>query len=173
MKKIVCAIVLAAIIVTGTAFADPRPSGTGIGIVGGFRGNWDGESNITPALALKLPSLDPYLGIDLEIRERYFGFNLTADWNIIGGDLAPVLGWYIDLGGYLGISSHSNNDWSYFNLGARLPIGLTIKPIEILDIFLAIVPTLGLGLRVSGSGGDPLNFPQGGWGGNLGIRLWF
>ena len=171
MKKIVIVVVLAAILATGTAFADPRPNGLGIGITGGYRGGWGGDHYPGWALALKLPSFAPYLGIDLDIYNNNFSIGLTADWNFVGGDFAPILGWYIDLGGYFGLSAYDKN--SYLNLGARLPIGLTIKPIQILDIFIAIVPSLGLGFRVSGSSDDGyFHFPAGGWGGNLGIRVW-
>ena len=172
MKRIVIVLVLAAIIATGTVFAaDPRPNGLGIGAVWGYAGGWGGGGgNGGAALALKLPSLAPYLGVDLGFGDGWFSIGATADWNMAGGNLASVLGWYIDLGGYLGF--WASDDVSRVNLGFRLPVGLTIKPINILDIFVAFVPSLGLGLRVSGDHGDSLHFPAGGWGLNLGIRLW-
>jgi len=183
MKKILLVFVLVAIIVTGTAFAaDPRPKGLGIGASWGYDGGWSGGGGNNGAnLALKLPSLDPYLGVSLRLgggnNYSWFSVGATFDWNMVGGDLASILGWYIDLGGYVGFwasstSGNSANDWSRVNLGLRLPIGLTIKPIEILDIFVAFVPSIGLGLRVSGDAGDDFHFPDGGWGFNVGIRLW-
>ena len=83
----------------------------------------------------------------------------------MGGDIGSGLSWY----GRLGIAA---GFWGFndeFGLAAavRAPIGLSWKPIPLIEIFLQAVPQIGLTIMPEiGLWG---NF----WGGNLGLRFWF
>ncbi|MDR0321707.1 MAG: hypothetical protein LBI28_09405 [Treponema sp.] len=167
-KKILLAFVLAAILATGTAFAD-HPSGFGIGIQGGGSGNWNGGGfgGSNAALSLKLPSVPIFWAIRLDIWDNYFGLGVSGDTYFIDSKLVPQIGlnWYLGFG--IGVGCWGWNDTLGLGVSARLPIGLSWQPVPLLEIFLQIVPNLGVQIL------DKFRFPYGGWGGDLGIRLWF
>jgi len=164
MKKVLLVIALAAIIATGTAFAD-HPSGFGIGVQGGYSGAWGGAGFGGGALSLKLPGIPIFWAIRADIMDGSFGLGISGDYYFIDARIAGPLHWYLGAGFGLGFSISD----SFFGLGlsARLPIGLSIQPIPLLEIFLQAVPSLGVSVV------PEFHFPYGGWGGDLGIRLWF
>ena len=105
-----------------------------------------------------------FWAIDLELQDGYLGLALAGDYYLIDSQLIPTLHWYLGVGGFVGLGFSDNS--MDLRLGARLPIGLSWQPIPLLEIFLQVVPSLGVSVI-------PFYFPYGGWGGNLGIRLWF
>jgi len=165
MKKIFFVLILAAIIATGTAFAD-HPSGFGIGLQGGYNGSWlGGLGGGGGALTLKLPSLPIFWTVDFALYGSYSWLWLAGDYYLIDQKLVPSIGlnWYFGLGGYVNLGL---GDPFGLGVGVRAPIGLSWQPIRLLEIYLQAVPSIGLGILPGvGLGG--------GWGGNLGIRLWF
>ena len=166
MKKAVLCLALFAILAAGTVFAD-HPGGWGVGIQGGYNGYWSGGYFGSGALSLKIPKLPIFWAIRLDIEEGYFGLGVSGDYYLIDSKLVPAIGlnWYLGLGGGLGLSF--GNNWLGFGVAARLPIGLSWQPIPLLEIFLQAVPSLGVSIL------PEFHFPYGGWGGDLGIRLWF
>jgi len=166
MKKIVICLALFVILATGTVFAD-HPGGFGIGVQGGFSGAWGGSSMGGGALSLKLPSVPIYWAVRLDISSGYFGLGVSGDHYFIDDKLVPEinLGWYLGGGGSLGLSFTGNSVG--LGIGARLPIGLTWQPLPMLEVFLQVVPSLGVSIL------PEFHFPYGGWGGDIGIRLWF
>jgi len=166
MKKIFLVLVLAAIIAAGTAFAD-HPGGFGIGVQYGGSGHWGASgyySNV--ALSLKLPNLPVFWAVRLDINDGYFGLGVSGDYYFIDSSLfsAINLNWYLGIGGSLGLAF--GNNWMNLGLAARLPIGLSWQPIPLLEIFLQVVPSLGIDIVPS------FHFPSGGFGGDIGIRIW-
>ena len=159
MKKFLLVIALAAILATGTAFAD-HPSGFGIGVQGGYGGGIGG------ALTLKFPSMPIFWAVDAGAWANYLWLGLAGDYYFIDSAIAADIGlhWYLGVGGYvnLGVGDPLN-----VAVGARVPIGLSWQPIPLLEIYLQIVPSVGL--SVLPSVGLWPNF----WSGNLGLRLWF
>jgi len=167
MKKFVLCLALFAILAVGTVFAD-HPGGFGIGIQGGGGSHWGGGGfHPNAALSLKLPSLPIFWAARLDIYDGYFGLGVSGDYYLIDSKLVPAIGlnWYLGIGGSLGLSF--GNDWMGLGVAARLPIGLSWQPVRLLEIFLQIVPSLGVSIAPS------FHFPYGGWGGDIGIRLWF
>jgi len=165
MKKLVIVIALAAILATGTAFAD-HPSGFGIGVQGGYGGGWGGGWATSPgvALTLKFPGLPVFWAVDLDIWQSYLGLRVAGDYYFIDKELVSTLHWYLGVGGYVGLGF--GTDYFGLGLGARLPIGLSWQPIKLLEIYLQLVPSIGVEFLPNiGLGG--------GWGANLGVRLWF
>ena len=169
-KKVIIAIALAAILVTGTAFAaDVHPNGLGIGALWGGNAVWGGNGTIgnSVALSLKVPSVPIFWGISFHLGGA-LSLGVQGDSYILGSQLIPTLSWFLGIGGYVNLVLGNE---AYIGLGARLPIGLTWQPIDILEIFLNVAPSLGLGFWTAGNGG--IHFPDGGIGWELGIRLWF
>jgi len=165
MKKFVLVFVLAAVIATGAAFAD-HPSGFGIGVQGGGGGGWGGGFAPGFALTLKLPSVPIFWAIDLDLYQDYIGLKVAGDYYLIDNVLVSQVGlhWYLGVGGYVGLGI--GDDYLGLGVGARLPIGLSWQPVSLLEIYLQVVPSIGVNILPEiGLGG--------GWGGNLGLRLWF
>ena len=162
MKKTVIVIALLAILATGTVFAD-HPGGFGIGVQGGYHGGWRGGGAGGGALTLKLPTMPIFWSIGASLYESYFGLSVAGDYYLIDQNLAGPLHWYFGVGGYVDLGV--GDDYLGLGIGGRLPIGLSLQPVPLLEIFLQIVPSIGVGILPGvGLGG--------GWGGNLGLRLW-
>ena len=154
MKKMLMVLVLVAILTTGTVFADSFGIGvhTGVGGVGGGGG-------------VNLAFSDLYIYIDaLGIGNSMHIAGAVDFMSLFGAGLAPTLDFYIRFG--IGASLWGLNDTLGLAASARLPIGLSWRPISLLEIFFQIVPQIGL--QVLPDIGFASNF----WGGNLGIRLW-
>ena len=192
MKKALLVVVLAAILATGTVFAD-HPSGLGIGVVGrfGFAGFGGGGAG----LSLKIPSLPVYWGLNVGFGENHFAFGATGDYYMIDSPLAGPLHWFFGVGGFFDFFSYSESykysggslDYSFTRIyaGARVPIGISFQPIPLLEIFLDIAPSLGLEIysgydasytisgtkysfKEDGSMGFGYSIPA-----EIGLRLWF
>jgi hypothetical protein len=164
MKKIFFVVVLVAVLATGTAFAD-HPGGLGIGVQGGWSGGWGGGGWGAASLSLKVPSLPIFWAIRMDLWESGFGLGVSGDYYFIDSALPiPTLHWYLGFGVGVGLWGFSDT----FGLGAsaRLPIGLSWQPIKLVEIFLQVVPNLGVQIAPS------FHFPYGGWGGDIGIRIW-
>jgi len=169
MKKVVLVLVLFAILATGTVFADHPNGKWGVGIQGGTSGDWDGGGHLHNggALSLKIPSVPIFWAVRLDIFNDYFSLGISGDKYLIDKLLVKEigLGWYLGLG--VGVGIGIGDDDLALGVSGRLPIGLSIQPIDLLEIFLQIVPQLGVSIMPS------FHFPYGGWGGDIGIRLWF
>jgi hypothetical protein len=167
MKKGLLVLVFAAIIATGTAFAD-HPKGFGIGVQGGGGSTW-GAGGFHPhaALSLKLPSVPIFWAINLSFGEGFFNLGVSGDHYFIDSKLVPQIGlnWYLGGGGSLGLSF--GNNWMGLGVAARLPIGLSWQPLPFLEFYLQVVPSLGVSILPS------FYFPSGGFGGDIGVRVWF
>jgi hypothetical protein len=190
MKKIT-ALIFTVVLAVGSAFAD-HPSGWGIGIQGGWTGGWKGSSGYGGgALSLKIPSIPVFWGISGGIASDVFRISVTGDYYIIDKILIPEakLGWYLGIGGYVGFYNYSstwyNTKYNAASLGfgARLPIGVSWQPIDFLELYLDVAPSLGVAIDFEGTykdgGGNKhtwreggVYFPDGGWGLDIGIRFW-
>jgi len=167
MKRFMLAFVLFAVISAGFVFAD-HPKGLGIGIQGGTSGNWESGAGFHngAALSLKLPSVPIFWAVRLDIWKDYFYLGISGDKYLIDNVLVKDIGlnWYLGLGLGVGIGLP---DPLALGVSARLPVGLSWQPIPLLEIFLQLVPHLGVAVL------PEFHFPYGGWGGDIGIRLWF
>ena len=185
MKKLVIVLALAAIIATGTAFAD-HPSGLGIGVVGNYS-TW-GFGGQGGGVSLKIPSIPIYWAVNLDLGLGYFGIGVTGDYYLIDKNLSGPLNWFLGVGGYFSFLSYSSSyflvDYSYtwMYAGVRVPIGISFQPMPLLEIFADIAPSIGVGIYSGYEvkyGGTSLYKEDGsvglGWGApiEIGIRLWF
>jgi hypothetical protein len=189
MKKFASVVLLGAILCTAGAFAE-HPGGWGIGVLGRFGGAWTGGSSLGgAAISLKVPSVPVFWGIDFGFPINGFTLGVTGDYYLVDQYLIKNagLGWFLGLGGFFGFGTYSydgrdasNNQKTYnqtsVNLGLRLPIGLSWRPINLLELFIDFAPSLGVNFW-SGNYYDRYNDNKiglaGGWQGDIGIRLWF
>ena len=155
MKKLLFVFALVAILATGTVFAGDF----GIGVHGGYGG-------VGSSGGLNLGVAGLFIYIDaLGLGANHMVVSGAVDFiSLFGATLVPTLDFYIRAG--VGVALWGRNDALGFAAAARLPIGLSWKPIPLLEIFLQVVPQIGFQVlpEVDLWG----NF----WGGNLGIRIW-
>ncbi len=154
-KKIIAIAVILLVITAASSFA--------IGIGGAFGFDPIGSSPYSGALSLKYSDW-PLLGISASGNSDQFNLGLTADWWLYHEHLAGILNLYAGLGGYgvLGLGNSTN-----FQIGARIPVGLQIFPIDVLELFLEVAPAVGVTL------GDNFSFPNWGLQSAVGFRFWF
>jgi len=186
MKKILITILLALILATGSVFAD-HPKGFGIGITGNYGIGWGGAGT---ALALKFPGVPVFWTANLGFDSDFTRIGITGDNYLIDQKLASVLHWYLGLGGWFDYYSKKAS-WfgkeyyaASFGFGARLPIGLSLQPVPILEVFLEAAPSLGILIKTEAKYKDFLgfehvwqesgtDFPAWGVPVVLGLRFWF
>jgi hypothetical protein len=94
----------------------------------------------------------------------YFSFSISDDWWVVQQNITGGLDFYIGLGFYTGITVADDVD---FSLGARLPIGLSYRPVNFLELFLEAAPAMGVGFKPT------IYFPSWNFQAALGMRLWF
>jgi hypothetical protein len=197
MKKIILVFALATILATGTAFAD-HPSGFGIGVVGNWWWNMWGMGG--GGLSLKIPKVPIYWAINFggggTRYENHFGIGLTGDYYIIDKAFpVPMLHWFFGIGGYFNFYSHTNTyyfnnnrynntySWEHINFGVRAPIGLSFQPIPLLELWMDLAPSFGLGIDTESRYKDQNGYEHIGhdgyvgthWGFpfEIGLRFWF
>ncbi|MCL2232356.1 MAG: DUF3996 domain-containing protein [Treponema sp.] len=179
-KKLVLIVTLAALMTVGAAgnlFAESpvHPGGWGIGAiwgsdVGGERG-YRSTNNL--AFSLKIPDVPIFWALDLSVTSDWTRIGVQGDYYLAGGFfVSDILGWFLGIGFYGNFMF--GNDIGAVGFGARLPIGLTFQPIDILEVFLNIAPRLGGTFWTTGHH-DGFRFPddRGFFGFELGLRLWF
>jgi len=166
MKKLILSIALIAILATGTVFASPN--GFSIGVHGGTGGVGSGGG-----LNLTLPGVPVFWYFDAAgLGDNTMYISGAGDFLFLfDTEFVPTLSFYIrgGIGAAFWSFSHEVLD-NYVGLAAsfRLPIGLSWRPIELLEIFLQAVPQIGLQILPI----DNIRLWGNYWGGNLGIRLW-
>jgi len=201
VKKVVLGLALVAILAVG-AFAE-HPDGWGIGTGFQFGNSWtkwsnpsyyssltgDNDLGLGLTLYLKAPRLPVYWGISLPVFNWKFddpytrvGFGITGDYYIFDQTIVPAVGfgWFLGVGGYLRYWHLSVDDWygdwsvNLLDFGVRAPIGIYIQPLDFLDVFLDIAPSVGFYTWLGDTEGwDHKNGLGGGWQGDLGVRFWF
>jgi len=174
MKKVIMGIVLA-VVLGGTA-AYAQPSGFGIGVLWQQQiglGNY-GVGNSGPSLSLKLPGSPIFWAVNLGIGDNYFGLGIQGDHYLVYRNIAGPVYWYLGLGGWGTVHFWGTGDAGYMGLGlgARLPIGISIQPVNFLEIFVDAAPSLGVRIDFGSGDHSGVRFPVAGVPLGFGIRLW-
>ncbi len=110
--------------------------------------------------SIKLDETPFLFGIGGRISDGNVTLGLTADWWMVHKNLVNFLNYYIGPGLYFALSEE-------IELGGRLPIGINAYPLDPLELFLEIAPTIAL-LAPEG-----IEFPNLGLQGAIGFRFWF
>jgi hypothetical protein len=153
MKKKVLILAFVLIAVTAT-------SGFAIGIGGSFALPQLGLPGTSVMLSAKLDQIPFLMGLGFTIGQNQFELGFTADWWLFSENLVSFINLYAGPGLYLGVAQD-------LQLGGRIPVGLNIYPLDILELFLEIAPT------ISATFGDPITFPNFDFQGSFGFRFWF
>jgi hypothetical protein len=116
-------------------------------------------------LVFHLPRLPMMFGVGGSMGPGGLNLGIYADWWLAQGTLVGMLQYYIGLGI---TSAISLGNYTYFDLGVRLPLALRIFVIgPVLELFLELAPAW---IPITGGGLYPANFAvQSG----IGFRLWF
>ena len=160
-NKILVLAVLALLFVPAAAF-----SATGLGAAYTFGLN-NGDNSTGAALSINTPAIP---GTVQTLRftfsgDDYFSFALADDWWVIQENISGSLDFYIGLGFFAGITSV--DDTTDFSLGGRIPVGLSLMPLDFAELFAEITPAMGLGFE------PELYFPSWSVQGAVGFRIWF
>ncbi|MCL2762746.1 MAG: DUF3996 domain-containing protein [Treponema sp.] len=194
MKRILCVFAFVAILATGTAFAD-HPDGWGVGIVGNLSIHHDRDGHGVHAglggigLSLKIPAVPIYWGFFLRgLGEKHSGGGVTGDYYFIDDHIDGPWHWYFGLGGFFNLDVHkhtyANKDYTYnwMNFGLRIPIGVSVQPMDWFELFIQAVPSVGLAAWGDGTykdesgkklGREPESYFFWGVPIEFGIRFWF
>ena len=157
MKKLVLVLALVAFLGAGTAFAD-----FGIGVhVGGAGGLGD----LGYGGGLNLAFSNIYIYIDTAFRGSSLGVSGAVDFvSFLNIDIVDTLSFYLRLGIPVSIWGFGSD----FGLaaGVRVPVGLSWKPTEMIEVFFQLIPQVGIRILPSVNIWDDI------FGSNLGIRFW-
>jgi hypothetical protein len=160
------AVVIALFLAAGTVYAE-HPNKFGIGIQGAILGG-AGFNGFGGELTLKFKGEKQlFWAIGPQLYKEYFRLNLSGDYYLLDKFFPSMT----TLGGYVGIGVGLHTGFGGENVfelaGAlRIPIGLTFQPADVIEIYLQIVPQLGIMILPTPALWS--NF----WGGSLGVRLW-
>lgn len=170
MKKVILVLVLVSFVTVGTVFAD-HPSGLGIGVVGSYNYSYGYASGGSAGLSLKVPALPIFWGINAGFGTNYFSVHVTGDGYLFDSEIIPTLGWFLGIGGYFSFYSHSGGT-SYTSLavGGRIPVGLSWQPLDLIEVFLDVAPSFGLGIGAANDSakmGFDFFVPV-----EIGLRIW-
>ena len=155
MKKIVLIGIVLMVAFAGTASASTFGVGAAYGLqpIGGLPG-----SNVM--LSVKAPRVPFLLGLGFSLGTNQFELGMTADWWLLQQNLVTFINVYAGPGLYAGIAQS-------LEVGGRMPIGLNAYPLDFLELFVEVAPTLTV--RFS----DPIVFPNFALQGAFGFRFWF
>jgi hypothetical protein len=191
MRKLVLLLLIGFMAVTA-AFAD-HPDTLGIGGIfgGGYAFNSNNNYGFgTVGFSLKIPGLPFYWGLYSNFNKYTTGVGITGDYyifdrNLIGsgeadeavsedgsedsskkGSYKLKLDWYLGAGLFSDL--HFWDGGFAFDVGARVPVGLSWHIIRPLELFLGVGPAFGIytGRQI------PLRFHFFAFG-ELGLRYWF
>ncbi|MDR2718144.1 MAG: hypothetical protein LBB89_08790 [Treponema sp.] len=179
MKKLIF-VVLIGLLINTAAFAE-HPDGLGFGGVLNF--GWGQfftdyySGYFNPGLSLKIPHVPVFWGFFGNLKRDSVGFGLTGDYYIIDKtfvdeDRTNENGTYhLKMGWYLGAGIFANVDiwdyWKVFNVGLRIPGGVSWYIIEKLELFVGFAPSVGAWMVEGYSGLHWLANAE------MGIRYWF
>jgi Protein of unknown function (DUF3996) len=165
----------------------------GIGVVFGGASSWNGWGfGWGAGFSLGLGSLEKVsweFAIRASAGNRYFNINVDADYHFYQYNFTDWVGFYVGVGPYVGLtirSKHKNydsnrdKDWNKgygggfgIDVGARIPLGFRFFFAEHFDIWLALVPNIGLYIGLGDYYSNNRFGIGGGIGGELGFRFWF
>ena len=163
MKKVLLVLVLVTCM-AGFAFADHPGSSWGIGAILSHHDLATKGSGSDLGLSLIIPSSPIFWAIYTNGSLDYV--TVTGDKLFVEGVVVSEINlhYYVGLGGFVSVWL---DNFEYSSLGARVPIGLSWHALDFLEVFLGIVPTLGI---QPGGEGDFFNFR---WAPiEWGVRVW-
>jgi len=180
MKKLVCVIFIG-LFAGIMAFAE-HPDGLGLGLTSNF--GWGQFSEdyrswyFNPGISLKIPKVPVYWGFYGNLKPNSVGFGFSGDYyiidkTIVDEDKTNENGTYrLKMGWYLGAGIFANMDiwygsWKVFNLGIRVPGGVSWYFTEKFELFAGVAPSFGAWMFEGHKGPHWLINEE------IGVRYWF
>lgn len=175
MKKIALVCLFALVGMSGVH------AGMGLGIVyGGSPNNWN-YSGYASSMGLSLGfGNNEEVKWEMAVRMWFQGqgesffmkIAADADWHVARWTPLRWLQLYAGVGPYaqVGFYTHANQGNTNLTLGGRVPLGVRFILGSAFDIWLAMVPALGLDMSF---GSKTQVGVGGGIGGEIGVRIWF
>jgi hypothetical protein len=151
-RKILLLVLVLLVIASAQAFS--------VGIGGMFSIDAIGGLPEGVLLSAKFDQVPFLMGLGLSIGEDVFSFAFLADWWAFNENLVSFLNIYAGPGLYFGVRE-------VVDLGVRIPIGLNAFPLDFLELFVELAPTITAQI------GDPTRFPVFGLQAGFGFRFWF
>jgi hypothetical protein len=180
MKKLVFVVFIG--LFMGTAVFAEHPDGLGLGLTsnfgwGQFTENY-GSGYFNPGISLKIPHVPVFWGFYGNLKSDSIGFGLSGDYyiiekSIIDDDRTNENGTYhVKLDWYLGAGIFANMDiwydnWKVYNMGLRVPGGVSWYFVERFELFVGLAPSFGIWIFEDQTGFHWLI------NGEIGIRYWF
>jgi hypothetical protein len=167
MKKVMLVFVLF-FILAGALSADHPENNLGLGVMGGWHGNWEslgGWGHGYTAFSLKIPKIPIFWALNLGFSSKYFILGISGDKYLFERDLVSEINlhWMIGLGAWVNLGL---GDAKGLEVGGRLPIGVSWHILSFLELFTDVAPSLGIKLI------PDFYFPAGGWPLEIGVRFW-
>ena len=169
MKKLTMLLVLLTALTSG-AFAK-HPGGWGLGI--GYQGfeRWEKGHNYGSGVSafIKAPVVPVYWGLDFHFTGGWYKLQLSGDYYIFDKTLVKSVnfGWFLGAGACFGFTLEPSR---IIEFDIRIPTGFYIMPLDNLEIFLDVVPTIGFDAMPQFRA---FHFPGGGLHFDVGVRFWF
>ncbi len=166
MKRFILICLIGLTVGSAGLFAD-HGNGFAIGpVISG--GGGTGGAGGTVGATFKFPSLPIFWSAKLRFSGDGLGFGVTGDYYFIDRDLVTEgnfnLDWYLGAGAYVNMGFY---DDFHLSLGARVPIGLSWHIADPFELYLGLIPSLGLEIT------PDVHFPDFDIGAELGFRFWF
>ncbi|NIZ40653.1 DUF3996 domain-containing protein [Entomospira entomophila] len=181
MKKLVMVVALSLAGITSAH------AGVGLGVVFGGGTSWSGWGfGWNAGLSLGLGEFDRVnweFGLKVSAGSGWFGIRLDADWHFYQLDIVDFMAFYVGVGPYVNLDIFSGVKNPLTNkkiggglgldVGARLPLGLRFFFADHFDVWVGIVPQIGLHFGFGDLYANSRFKIGGGIGGEIGIRYWF
>ncbi|GHV25314.1 hypothetical protein AGMMS4952_02770 [Spirochaetia bacterium] len=179
MKKNGLMSVFILIFAASSLFAQHHQTDTwGIGIHGRNNFSWyKFESSGGPGISFKAPKIPIFWDLSLGLKNNWLNIGVSGDYYFLDKTFVEEinLGWFLGIGAYFWFtnSSTSEDTWSRFSGGIRIPIGISWIFREKLEVFGAWIPHFGVGFWNGSDSHSGIYFPDGSLTFEVGVRYWF
>lgn len=171
MKKSIVLVLMTLTLSLSGVFASNESSGRNVAIGPIFSGNFGGIDGPLGGLGItgKIPNLPPIFGLNFSFGPSISFVGVTGDWWLYEQTLyAPAnLDMYVGPGFF---SDLSLSKTTKFDCGLRIPVGLSWRPIKVLEAFVELAPAFGI--AINGSDNQTVA-PTWRVQGAVGGRFWF
>lgn len=174
MKKyllIIVSIFVISIVTSKDVYADYGDSGLGVSFYGGLDGNIGGS------FTFKFDDLPIMFGLGIsqilnDPLNRFLIIDATTDWWLANLEIGGPFNFYFGIGGYYSFYIREDETSFDFDLGLRLPLGISIV-FDFFEVYGEIAPGLhilkaGTGVSTKFFQGNVFRFL-----GQTGVRFWF
>ena len=136
-----CLIICIVFLILAVVPAMAEKNGLGIGLYGKFI-TGDLATGGGVGLTIRYGSF-PVIGLAWNFLPNSFPLDGSLDYWIINYPIGntKIFYYYLGVGGYFALMNINSSD-SYFNIGARVPLGLQAYFIEPLELFIEVAPAL-------------------------------